>query len=224
MNKIIERIHEMVDSAIMKKTKENREYMGTSGLGEPCDRALWYSYHQPKPIDKAIVLRKFDICHSTEPVVIQWLKDAGMTVFTADKDGNQFGFVDGVIAGHVDLVILGIPGDEKTPYLGEVKTANQFNFKKFQKEGLQSHPKYLVQVHVYLNKLKLKKALFIVANKDSQELYFEIVEADEFIAVSALQRGFVIAESTEMPERKYAMKNYFLCKFCNYNSECWSDE
>lgn len=213
----------MVDEAIVKKIKEKRDYMGTSGLGEPCDRALWYSYHYPKPVDKAIVLRKFDVGHSLEPVVIQWLKDAGLAVFAEDKNGEQFGFTDGVIAGHVDLVILGIPGDEKTPYLGEVKTTNQYSFKKFVKEGVAHHPKYLTQINVYMFKLKLKKCLFIAVNKDSQELYFEIVELDEFLAVSSIQRGKVIAEMRELPERLYPSKNFFLCKFCNYNKECWSD-
>lgn len=219
----IEKIHARLDEAILVRPRDKRNYMGASGLGEPCDRALWYSYHKPKNIDKPLTLRKFDIGHSTEPVVIKWFEDAGFRVFNKDKKGNQFGFVDGIIAGHVDLVLVGVPGDEHTPYLGEVKTANQFSFKKFQKEGISHHPKYLTQVHVYLHKLKLKKCLFIVVNKDTQELYLEIVEVDEFLAISALQRGFSIAEKREAPDRGYPAKNYFMCKMCNFYQECWDD-
>ena len=223
MTKTVESIHNMVDSAILKESAEKsaRSYMGASGLGEECDRALWCSYHHPTVIDKAIVHRKFAVGHALEPVVLSWLEKAGFKLWTVDSNGEQFGFTDGVIAGHVDAIIKGVPGDEETPYLGEVKTANQFNFKSFQKNGIKHNSKYLVQVHVYMHKLKLKKCLFIVVNKDSQELYFEIIEIDEFIAVTALQRGFNIAEMKEEPERRYPNKSYFKCKFCSYYSRCW---
>lgn len=221
MTKITDKLHEMVDQAILRENKSSRNYLGTSSLGESCDRALWYSYHTPKQTDDPQTLRKFNVGHALEPVVLKWLQDAGLQVWTSDSNGNQFGFEDGIIQGHIDAVIRGIPGDEDTAYLGEVKTANQFNFKAFVKEGIGHNEKYLVQVHVYMHKMKLKKCLFIVVNKDSQELYFEVINYDEFVAATALQRGFTIAESSEVPDRKYATKSYFRCKMCTYYKECW---
>ena len=223
MTKTTDKLLEIVALARLKGANAPRSYLGTSGLGESCDRALWYSYKQPKNPDKAIVFRKFDVGHALEPVLINWLKTAGITFFDS-PDGNQFGFEDGVIQGHVDGVIKGIPYDEDTAYLFEAKTSNEHYFKNFVKEGIQCNEKYLIQVHVYMHKMHLKKCLFAVVNKNTQDLYFEIVELDEFIAISALNRGHAIAEMEEIPDRKYETKAYFKCKLCSYYSECWKQD
>lgn len=217
----VDKLHELVDNAIVNEVRVRRDYLGASGLGAECARQVWYSHHTPKPVDNAQTLRKFSVGHALEPIVVGWLKNAGLQIWTHDSEGNQFGFVDGKIAGHCDLVIKGIPGDEDTPYLGEIKTSNGFYFKQFQKDGIDCNDKYKGQVQIYMHKFKLKKCLFIVLNKDTQELYFEIIKYDEFEAVRLLERGHLLAEMSMPPERHYPSKSWFKCRFCNYNKECW---
>lgn len=221
--KAIEELSRLVDEGILNaNVKKARDYMGASGIGTECDRQLWYSYVHPKPVDSAKVLRIFGIGHALEPVIVDWLKGAGLTIFIEKPSGEQFGFTDGVIAGHVDGVVLGMPSDEKTPYLLEIKTANKFRYQNFVKDGFCSDEKYKAQIHVYMYKMKLSKCLAVVFNKDSQDLYYEIIEVDEFYAISLLSRAKEIAIMEEMPDRKYPNKSFFKCQYCSYKPECWS--
>jgi hypothetical protein len=224
MSKTTDELARIVDEAILSEKKESRDYMGTSGLGSECDRQLWYSYKTPKPVDSAKTMRIFKVGHVLEPVIVEWLRKAGLTVFTEDKNGEQFGFEDGIIAGHIDGVVLGIPFAEKIPHLLEIKTANNFRFKEFVKNGFCSDEKYKTQIHVYMYKMKLPRCLVVVKNKDTSEIYYEIIEIDEFHAISAINRGKEIGEMDEMPSRKYPSKAFFKCQYCNYKPECWSKE
>lgn len=223
MTKTTDALHAMIDLAILREHGEQspRSYLGASGLGAECARQVWYQYHQPKPIDKAIVLRKFDVGHSLEPLMVKWLRSSGLKIWEVDNNGEQFGFVDGDIAGHCDAVVKGIPFDEETPYLLEFKTSNSHYFKQFQKDGIVCNDKYAGQMQIYMHKLRLKKGLFVVVNKDDQGLYLEVVLYDEFEALRLLSRGHDIAGSKDLPDRHYPNKSYFKCKYCNHYRECW---
>ena len=222
MNKIIERIHERVNQAMLEKREKPRTYLGASILGTECARQLWYTKFDSKEVEDPNVLRKFKVGHYLEPMMVELFEKAGYQMWGVS--GEQFGFEDGGIAGHADGVIKGIDGDENTPYLLEFKTSNSFYFKQFVKDGIAANEKYAGQVQIYMNKFKLKKCLFVVMNKDTQELYFEIVLADEYEAVRLLERGKHILTMTEPPERHYAQANYFKCRFCNWRKTCWEIE
>jgi len=224
MSKTTDEIARLVDEALLKDVKEHRTYMGVSGIGVECSRQLWYSYFRPKAVDSAKVIRIFGMGHALEPIIIGWLKKAGLTIFTEDSKGEQFGFEEGVIAGHIDGVVLGVPFALKIPHLLEIKTANKFRFQEFVKNGFCSDEKYKAQVHVYMYKMKLTRCLAVVLNKDSQEIYYEIIELDEFYAISILNRAKEVAELEEMPGRKYPNKSFFKCQYCNWKQECWSQE
>lgn len=224
MSKTTDEIARLVDESLLNQPIKQRNYMGVSGIGVECDRQLWYSYFQPKAVDSAKVLRIFGMGHALEPIIIGWLQKAGLKIFTEDKKGEQFGFEDGVIAGHIDGVVLGIPFALKIPHLLEIKTANNFRFKAFVKEGFCSDEKYKAQIHVYMYKMKLERCLAVVLNKDTQEVYYEIIELDEFYAISILNRAKEIAGLDEMPGRKYPNKSFFRCQYCSHKKECWSQE
>lgn len=224
MSRTTEMIAKMVDEALLKKEEKKRDYLGTSSIGAECDRALWYSYHQPKDVDQAKVKRIFGVGHKLEDLMVEWLKLAGLQLFTHKPNGEQYGFVDGIVAGHCDGVVLGVPFAEKIPHLLEFKTANDFRWKAFVKEGFCSDEKYKTQIHIYMHKLKLTRCLAVILNKNTQEMYYEIIEADEFHAISMLNRGKEIVAMETEPARKYPSKSFFKCQYCNYKPECWSKE
>lgn len=216
----------LIDDAILERSKKQspRDYMGASILGEECDRKLWYSYKIPWTVDDPRLQRIFDMGNIIEDYVIKLLKDAGITVYDVDSDGEQFGFVDGKIAGHSDGVLIGLPESSK-PHLFECKSANETSFKKFVKDGLKkTNDKYWAQVHIYMQKLKLERCLFVVMNKNTQELYLERVKYDKFVADHYLLRGHEIAAMETEPDRKYAKKTFYKCKWCNYKDRCWEGE
>ena len=78
-------------------------------------------------------------------------------------------------------------------------------------------------MHIYMHKLKLNRALFVMLNKDNQELYFERVEYDKVLATHLLLRGHEIADMKQMPDRRYKSKTFYKCKFCNWNKDCWEE-
>ena len=218
-------IAKLVDDAIIKKASEekSRNYMGASIIGEECDRKLWYQFKHPKPILDPRIQRIFRMGDKVEDLVVYWLKDAGLTVYDVDKNGEQFGFVDGDVAGHCDGVIIGLPGSDK-PHLLEVKSAKNSSFNQYVKNGVKKQSStYYIQMQSYMHKLGLERALFVMMNKDNQELYFERVKYDKVAAHSALLRAKEIAGSDEMPDRKYAKSTFYKCRFCDYAKECWDE-
>ena len=213
----------LIDEAILNRSssEKKRDYMGGSILGTECDRQLWYMYKMPFTVDDPKLQRIFDMGHIFEDYIIRLLRDAGITVHCTDTNGDQFGFVDGPIAGHIDGVLEGLPESSK-PHLFEAKSANDKNFKQAVKLGLEKwNNKYWAQVHIYMLKMNLEKCLFVVINKNTQELYFERVTLDKHVANHYLLRGKEIAAMDELPDRKYNSSTFFKCKFCNNRKECW---
>lgn len=215
----------LIDDAISKRAREKqqRNYVGGSILGTSCDAALWYDIKHPVVIDDPRVNRIFDMGNLIEDYVIRLIEEAGITIHKRDSDGNQFGFIDTPIAGHIDGVLIGIP-ESSVPHLFENKSMNDSNFNKFKKEGLKNYSeKYWAQVQVYMHYMKLTRCLFVAMNKDNQELHFERVEYSEMEAVYYINRGKEIYAATERPPRRYNTKAAFGCKFCSHRDRCWID-
>ena len=213
----------ILDDALVKRalSQKPRDYMGASGLGTECSRELWYSYHEPLPIDDPRLQRIFDLGNAIEDLVIQWLREAGFTVYTEDENGEQFGFIDEEVAGHIDGVILGIPESTK-PHLLEVKSANAKRFKQFIEKGYKSDKKYWTQVHTYMKEMSLEKCLVVVVNKDNCDLYFERIDLDTKYADRQILRGKEIAKlKNDIPVRQYQSPTFYKCKWCNYRDKCW---
>lgn len=214
----------LLDEAILKRAQVQapRNYLGASMLGEECDRKLWYSWHEPKPVSDARTQRIFDIGHKLEELVISWLKETGLTVHT-EEGGEQFGFVDGVIAGHIDGVVVGLP-ESKEPHLLEIKTYNDSRFSDLCKGCvLTSDPKYYTQMCVYMEKMGLNHSLFVAVNKDNADIYVERIHSDPIEANAMINRGKQLTEEKEVKnvERKFNHKSFFKCKWCDYRAECW---
>ncbi len=215
-------ILQKIDEAIMERVskKESRQYMGASGLGEPCDAKLWYSYKHPKNVDDPRIHRIFDLGHSLEETLVGYFKDAGLALHTQQENGEQFGFEDGIIAGHVD----GFLEYNDEYYLVEFKSFNAKRFEAFKKLGVkESDPKYNTQVQVYMGKFDLEKCIFVGICKNTCALHLEIVNYDPIEHHWAINRGKQIGVKNERPDRKYGHKSNFNCKQCSYRTECWAE-
>lgn len=200
------------------KTQQRRTYMGGSILGKECDRQLWYEYHQPISNDNPRIERIFNLGHLIESYVISLLRHSGYTIYCEDENGEQYGFEDGIIAGHYDGIIM----IDDNPHLLEIKSASKKRFDEMVKLGVrQSDPVYYIQMQVYMKYAELDKACFVAFNKDNSEIHCEIVDYNAMEADNAVNRGKEIASSKTEPERKYKTSAFFKCKFCNYREKCW---
>lgn len=218
-------IYNLVDLALERKAQESksRDYIGGSVLGEECSAKMWWSYHHPKPITDARVNRIFRLGNIIEDEVIELLRMAGLTVYTEMDNGDQFGFVDGVVAGHIDGVVTGLPESTK-PHLLEIKSAKSTRFKEFEKKGYKCDSKYWTQIQVYMRKMNLDKALVVIYNKDTSELLFLRYDLEKRFADSKISRGKAIAEMQEPPMRIATKPTFYKCKWCDYSEECWREE
>lgn len=215
-------IKKRIDDKIMEiaNAKEMRSYLGASSIGEECDRKLWYSYHQPARINDPRVHRIMDFGHFSESYALSMLKHAGYEVFH-EEGSSQYGFQDEELKGHIDGVIM----IDDLPYLLEIKSANTKRFAEMVKDGIEkSNPVYFTQVQVYMKYMELHNTLFFVINKDTCEIHIEIINYQPMKADYAVKRGKDIVRQEKEPERKYASKAFYKCKFCSYKDKCWGEE
>jgi hypothetical protein len=240
---VAETLNERIDTALVEeqRKKPEREYLGASRLGASCSRALQYEFTRtPKDEDfSGKLLRIFAAGHLFEDMAIGWLRAAGLELFTRRQNGDPFGFsvADGRIRGHVDGIINGGPEElELTfPMLWECKSMNAKSWKETVKHGVaKSKPVYAAQIAIYqaymegtVAGISNNPALFTAINKDTSEIYHELVPFDAALAQTTSDRAVFILRATDAGEimpRITADPEYFECRFCSYRTRCWEKE
>lgn len=237
-----DKVNELIDNQISKKHKqeEKRNYLGGSRLGVECERALQYEYmHTEKDVDfPPRILKIFQTGHLYEDLVVKWLKDAGFDLLSEDEDGNQFGFstAGGKIKGHVDGIIVGFPESIKlkAPILWENKSMGNKYFRLLVKNGVKKErPEYYAQLQTYMAYMEYKfpgisdnPAMFTCINKDTSEIYHELVPFDLAKAQRLSDKGLSIIMAVKdkiLLPREYGYKTHYKCKMCAWNKKCWEN-
>lgn len=240
-----DRINALVDAALIAEREATppRTYLGASRLGHACERALQFEF-VGAPKDEGAdfggqTLRIFEIGHQLEDLAIRWLRAAGIDLYTRKgnrPDGDQFGFsvAGGRIRGHVDGIIVDAPAalGLNTPALWECKTMNAKNWRACVKEGVTvSKPVYAAQIAIYqaymeatVPRISAAPALFTAINKDTAELYHELVPFDAALAQRMSDRAVRILQATDAGDllpRIAASRDFFECRFCSHAERCW---
>lgn len=241
--KFHEKVTALVDAALQAEnaTREKRRYLGGSRLGVSCERALQFEYVDA-PVDTGAefpgrTLRIFEVGHALEDLAIRWLRLAGFDLCTRRKEGGQFGFsvADGRIQGHLDGVIAGAPAELglEFPMLWECKTMNDKHWRDTVKKGVAvTKPVYAAQIATYqaymepaIPGISANPALFTAINKDTQELWFELVPFDAALAQRMSDRAVKVIQATEAGEqlpRIATEPGFYECKYCAWTQRCWS--
>ena len=198
-----------------------RPYLGMSGLGHSCSRYLWYSFHwaYEDAISKRLQ-RLFQRGHDEEPKVIKLLEGIGYNIHSDQKE-MVYGF--GHVKGHIDGIVENVIEAPKTPHLFELKTASDSKFKGYAKiNNLQkSHPVYYAQTQLYMHFLKLTRTLWIVVNKNDDNIHIERIRYNKDHAEDLLRKADSILMST-FPPRQPFVRTYFECKWCDAKDVCWN--
>jgi hypothetical protein len=242
---VADRINALIDEGLEAENaaRPSRSYLGGSRLGVACERALQFEYADaPKDDGRDFdgrTLRIFAAGHLFEDLAIDWLRKAGFELYTAKggrPGGEQFGFAvaDGRIRGHVDGIIAAWPEGLglEVPALWECKTMNARNWRACVKEGMaKAKPVYATQIAVYqaymeatVPRISQNPALFTAINKDTAELYHELVPFDTELAQRMSDRGVRILRATDAGEllpRVASNRDFFECRFCSWAERCW---
>jgi len=234
--KFHEQVSALLDAALQTERSQQarRRYLGASRLGVACERALQYEYVDA-PVDDGAelagrTLRIFEVGHVMEDLAIRWLRLAGFDLYTRKQDGEQFGFsvAGGRIQGHVDGVILSFP------MLWECKTMNDKNWRDTAKKGVAvTKPIYAAQMAIYqaymepsIPGIASQPALFTAINKDTQELWMELVPFDAALAQRMSDRAVKVIQATEAGEllpRVATEPSFYECKYCAWARRCWRE-
>lgn len=229
-------VNALIDAAL---TAENagrpaRDYLGGSRLGDACQRRLQYEYLKVAKDDGADFtgrsLRIFALGHVLEDLAIDWLRKAGFDLRTRNRHGEQFGFsaAGGRLQGHADGVIVAAPNGMAVPALWECKSANAKNWRDIARRGVvKAKPIYAAQIALYQAYLGLTEApaLFTAINKDSCEIWHELVPFDAERAQAASDKAVRIlraCDAGELLPRHTEDPEHFECRFCAWKERCWA--
>ncbi len=209
-----------------ERDEDPRGYLGASGLGSPCSRALWYGFRwAARPAFPPRVLRLFDRGNREEEVFEKLLADAGVQYWPHDPaTGEQYlvQFKNKHLGGHTDGQGKGLPDlDPDELFVGEFKTHNDKSFKDLVKHGVEkSKPVHYTQMQLYIHQLNIPWALYGAVNKNDDQLYFEIIPYDEEAASYYLRRGDYIVDACTPPERLSNNPGWYECKWCDFYRVC----
>jgi hypothetical protein len=215
----------------LKDAEPRRTYLGASMMGKECARAVAFEYHgTPKDPDKGFsgqLYRVFDMGHDGEARMGQYLRIAGFNLIEKRSDGEQFGYcvIDGLMQGHIDGVITAGPDvDCAWPALWENKALNNDGFNSVKAKGVEkAKPLYFAQVQVYMAYMALDRTLFTCLNRNTGEVFAEIIELDVYKAQVLSDRGVNVVRSARPEDfpRIARDETDFRCRFCDYHRTCW---
>lgn len=206
-----------------------------------------------KPKFSGKVIRLFNRGHTEEARFIAMLLTIGVQVYQQDANGKQYriSHVGGHFGGAGDGVGVGVPDvPPGAAILLEFKTHNEKSFNELAGTNWKDfmewlayperfHPKktptfegvgvreakfeHYVQMQVYMRKMGLPMALYMAVNKNTDEVYAEVVTLDVAVADQFLDRGRTIIMLKEAPKKISESPGFFKCKWCDYNEICHQD-
>jgi hypothetical protein len=118
--------------------------------------------------------------------------------------------------------------------LFECKSLNNKSWNETVKKGVvTSKPVYAAQIAIYqaymeasISGISQNPCLFTAINKDTAELYFELVPFDAGLAQQMSDKTVNILRACDAQEwlpRISSDSTYFECKFCSWQDRCWQE-
>lgn len=208
--------------------KPIRHHLGASLIGSPCDRALFYNYRWviPSYFDSRLI-KLFNTGHRAEAEFISMLECIGVEVLQQTGDGKQYNFShsNSHVGGSLDGILKNTPFLENFIVTAEFKTSSDKLFKELVAGGVkkEKHQHY-IQMVIGMEKLNAQYCCYMCKNKDTDDLYVEIIEHDSHIAKHYLERAEHIVYSDKLPTKIANSDTAFNCRYCDFSGLChWGD-
>lgn len=218
-----------LDDAYDTSNKAFRKHLGASLIGRECGRELWYGFHWSKNVvHSGRLLRLFNRGHLEEGRFVALLRLINCEVWQYTSEGNQYRVQghDGHFGGSLDIVVRGVPDlPPDVAALGEFKTHGEKSFLKLVAEGVRSAKfEHWVQMQIYMGSYGLPCALYLAVNKNTDDLYGEIVAFDPEQYAQFVDRAHKVIYTADPPKRISHSPGWFKCKFCDYKGICHHGE
>lgn len=203
----------------------SRTHMGASSIGRECAREIWYGFRKVLNVNPGgRMQRLFLRGNEEEGRVKKWLEGIGLKIFDRDEDGKQFTFsaIKGHMGGSCDALAK-LPERYRfyDNLLIETKTANDANFKLIKKNKLlKEKPEHYVQMCLYGFAFKCEYGLYIVINKNDDDIYIELVKLDHEVAMEHFRKAEYLIDLEKQPDGISQDGTFYKCKMCSYNNIC----
>lgn len=194
-----------------------RPHLGGSVVGHTCKRFVFYSFRWAY-LNKieAKLNRIFRIGDAIETILVKELAEIGIEVkYSQQQVGGYKGHGGGSTDGRA-----WIDGEE---HLFEAKSMNHTNFLEMQRKKCEeSKPQYYNQTQIYMGKLGLKKTLFICMDKNTSDIYIEIIKFDEYTYEMLLAKEEEVIDAVHINTFPRISNNpsWYQCKFCDAKEVC----
>lgn len=249
--RLVMQIQADIDAFCKAEFEEDpRTHLGASIIGNDCRAYAWNTFRWLDFEDfSGRMLRLFNRGHEEEKRFVRWLEGIGFEVRETDPEtGKQFRIVGckGHFGGSLDSMMKP-PARYNIPaqwliWLGEFKTHNEKSFAKLAGKkpnwsemdkpearkggaGVQSSkPQHYRQMCSYGRAYGFEYGLYCAVNKETDELYFEIVKLDWRQADDLFRKAEGIVFAQSQPPKIAQSEAFFDCKFCNFAGICHRGE
>ncbi|NZD50511.1 oxidoreductase [Rhizobium leguminosarum] len=192
-------------------------------IGVECDRAIWLSFRRasaPEEIDWQ-KRRIFERGNIEEERLLDLLRMVGIEVWGEQDRVRAAG---GHLRGKIDGRALGLLEAAKTEHIVECKSAKQEVFNKVKKLGVKKgKPEHYATFQFYMHGLGIDRVLYLMTNKNDEEIHFERVELDMEYAMRSVARIERIINMPEPPSRLCSKRDDFRGMFCRQAEVCWGE-
>lgn len=192
-------------------------------IGWECDRQIWLAFRRAsKPEDIDWKKRRiFERGNIEEDRLIDLLKLIDCEVWGQQDKVRAAG---GHLRGKIDGRVLNLPEAAKTEHIVECKSSNEEAFKKVVKEGVKlGKPEHYATFQFYMYGLGITRVLYMMSNKNNEDLHIERVEYDPAFAMRMVARIERIVNMDEPPSRLCTKRDDFRGLFCRQQEVCWGE-
>lgn len=192
-------------------------------IGVECDRAVWLAFRRAS-VPEVIDWRKrriFERGNIEEKRLLDLLRMVGVTVW---GEQDRVRAVGGHLRGKIDGRALGLLEAAKTEHIVECKSAKQEIFRKVQKDGVRKgKPEHYATFQFYMHGLGINRVLYMMSNKNDEDLHIERVNYDVDFAIRAVARIERIINMPEPPSRLCSKRDDFRGVVCRQAAVCWGE-
>lgn len=200
---------------------EFNRWLGASLVGHHCRRYVAYSFRCAfRNSFRGLTLRVFEVGTRAEDRIVADLEATGK-IKVSDRQ-RMIDLPSGL--GHVGVTLDGVVFEDGVYRVLEMKTASAKSWRETAAKGvLASKPQHYAQMQFGMLLTGLQGALYVVENKDTQELYLEYVPynhaaAEQLAAVAkSVLAGNEQVRCSERPD-------WYECAMCGAKGVCKGGE
>ena len=219
----------MNDALEQQYVSEQRGYIGASSIGAACERRIWNSFHwvNSEKMTAKSLKAIADGHHSEELMASRLRLVDGISLHTHQENGEQFGFEDGHIRGHLDGIIFGLEHSSEQ-HVWEHKCVNVEKFEKLIKLKNKDESRallewdeiYFAQAQLYMHYFNIKWHYLTVCTPGSRDETACFTPFNQDAANHYIERANRIVSADKPPPRISENAAWFQCKMCPFPENC----